>query len=584
MDINTYSSCAKRSEYKVSWRKAASAGLAVTLMAGPAYAFQIDTDNPDMKVNWDNTVKYSAAWRTKNPSSTLTADPNQNDGDANFNKGLISNRVDWFTEFDATYKNFGLRLSGAAWYDDVYNRSNDHPNDGTANQFSVPYNQFMGSTRDLHGRKGELLDAFVFGKFDVADMPALVRVGKHSLVWGETLFFGMNGIAGGMMPIDAVKLSSVPNTQFKEAIRPVQQISGQIQFTPNVTLGAYAQLRWEPNRIPGVGSYFSAGDSLPNGEQILMGLPTPPFLTADMPHVNDLKAKNSGQGGLQLRIRHDETDYGLYLIRFHNKDPQLVPNIGLRPVIFVPGPGCVVPGSIPTGPASCALPGLPTSYQLAYHEGITSLGGSVSRTFGDANIAAEVSFRDNQDLASSTGAVDTSALTGGAPTNNSNNPAYAIGRTAHFNLSTLWSVPSTPLFKEASFLGEIAWNRVLSITKNAAAVDPNATREAWALRMIFEPTYRQVAPGFDLSVPIGVGYAPKGSRSMVFGASSMPNDGGGDVTIGLNGTYLESWRLSLAYTHYFGTEKTFVDAASKLTYQQFLKDRDFIAFSVRRTF
>lgn len=564
---------------------AAVGGLAAGLAVVPvAEAFQFDTDNPDLKVSWDNTVKYSSAWRMRNPDGALTASPNQNDGNLNFKKGLISNRLDLLSEFDLSYRNVGFRLSGAAWYDAEYNRSNDRPNDGTANQLSVAYNHFTDATRKLHGSKAELLDAFVFGKFELDDKPATVRAGKHSLVWGESVFFGANAIAGGMMPVDVTKLVSVPNTQFKEAIRPVQQLSGQIQLSPSLSLGAYYQFRWQANRLPAVGSYFSQVDVNPDGgEQLLLGLPFPPFLQSNAPRVGDQQAKNSGQGGLQLRIRTEETDYGLYLIRFHNKAFQQVTNIGLMPVIGVfPGPGCVVPGSVQTGPASCAMPGLPVSYRLAYHEGITAFGGSVSHTFGDVNLAAEASIRHNQDLASSL-SVDTSAL-GGAATNNSSNPAYAVGKTAHINLSALWSLQPTAFFKEATFIGELAWNRVMSVTKNSAALDPNATRSAVALRFIFEPMYRQVVPGLDLSVPIGLGFAPRGSRSMALGPGAFPADGGGDFTIGLNGTYLDGWRGSLSYTHFFGKKQPFLDANNNYSYQQSLKDRDFIAFSLRRTF
>ena len=91
-----------------------------------AQAFELDTGNQDLKVRWDNTLKYSNAVRTKSPSAQLTADPNLDDGNRNFGKGIISNRVDLLTELDVGYKDFGARLSGAAWYDTVYNRTNDN--------------------------------------------------------------------------------------------------------------------------------------------------------------------------------------------------------------------------------------------------------------------------------------------------------------------------------------------------------------------------------------------------------------------------------------------------------------------------
>lgn len=548
-------------------------------------ADEIPTGNPDLTMRWDNTVKYSAAVRLKSRSPPLTGDPNLNDGDLNFAGGLISNRLDLLSEFDLNYKQLGMRLSGAAWYDDVYNRWNDHPNDGTANQLSAPYKRFTGATRSIHGRKAEVLDAFVFGKFTLGDKPVTLRAGQHAQVWGESVFFGGNAIAGGMMPIDAVKLLSVPNTQFKEALRPVPMLSGQVQFTPTVALAAYYQVRWQAHRLPAVGSYFSQADTLVDGaEQLLLGLPTVArggaFLQGNAPRVADEKAKDAGQGGFRLAIRHEGTDYGLYAIRFHSKSPQLVANLGQRPVAGAfPGPGCTVPGSVQTGPASCGLAG-PVSYRLAYHEGITGYGVSASHTFNNVNLAVEASIRHNQDLASS-GVVDTAGL-GGVPTNNSSKAAYATGRTAHANLSALWRLQRTPLFREATFIGEVMWNRVLKVTKNSNRVSPTATRDAFALRGVFEPVYRAVMSGLDLSVPIGLGYAPRGSRSMALGPV-MPA-GGGDINIGLNGTYLNIWNLSLSFTHYFGKAQPIADANGNLTFAQSLKDRDFLAFSIHRTF
>ncbi len=554
------------------------------LCVSQTYAFEIGTSNPDLKARWDNTLKYSTAWRMKSPDTTLSGSRNVNDGDSNFNKGLISNRLDLLSEFEMSYQNLGFRLDGAAWYDNAYLHSNDHAKDGSVNQLSVPYNQFTLATQKDHGSNAELLDAFAYAKLRLGDDPVTVRLGKHSLVWGESLFFGANAIAGGMMPVDVVKMVSVPNTQFKEALRPVQQISSQIQLNSNVLLAGYYQFRWEANRLPAVGSYFSQTDTNPNGaEQILLGLPTPPFLQANEPRGIDQLARNSGQGGLQMRLRSSEIDYGIYLIRFNNKNFQQITDIGLRPVTGVfPGPGCVVPGSVKVGASSCARPGMPVAYHLAYNEGITALGGSLSRTFGDMNLAAEASIRHNQDLAS-TLAVDTSAM-GGAITNNNSNPAYAVGNTAHLNLSTLWSLSPNALFREANFVGELAWNRVLSVTKNRAALDPNATRDAVALRWILEPIYRQVLPGFDLGLPIGLGYAPHGSRSMALGPGAQPADGSGDASIGLNGSYLEVWRFSLSYTHYYGGVQPFINSNNNFSYGQSLKDRDFIAFSLRRTF
>ena len=554
-------------ENRCALRRVAVA-VAACVGVADALAVEFDTGNPDLSVRWDNTIKYSAAVRMHEQDAALLGNPNTDDGDRNFGKGLISNRFDLLTELDTVYaKRYGLRLSAAGWYDAVYNRSNDNPGfagGAFPNQASVSYDEFTEATRRLHGRKLEALDAFAFAGFDVGSARGTVRLGRHSLVWGESLFFGNNAIAGGMNPVDVTKLISVPNTQFKEAIRPVPQISAQLQITQNVSVGAYYQFRWQANRLPAAGSYFSGIDTNPEGaEQLLLAGPGSPF-AANAPRLDDQRARNSGQGGVQLRLRSDETDYGVYLIRFHEKTHQQIMSIGLAPAAgggFIPGP---------------------IGYRLVYPEKITAFGASASRTFGDVNVAIEASLRRNQDLASSSGAVDTSFF-GGPANNNSDNPAYPVGKTAHVNLNVLWTVPRTPLFNEATFLGEIAWNRVLSVSKNPGAVDANSARDAVALRMQLEPLYRQVVSGLDLGVPMGLGYSPKGSRSQALGIA-MPPAGGGDFTLGVNGTYLAVWKFGLAYTRFFGPEGTLLDGNNNFSYQQFLRDRAFIALSASRTF
>lgn len=545
----------KKPNHRMSMLALAAAAVCVTPQA---HAFVIDTGNDDLSVRWDNTLKYSNAFRVDGQDPALLSgnafSANTDDGNRNFKPGLISNRVDWMSEFDAVYQQrYGMRVSAAAWYDSVYNTYNDNNSPGTSNRFSGAYNTFNPTTRTLEGRDVELLDAFAFGGFDIGSTRLNVRAGQHSVLWGESLFFGSNAIAGTMAPVDVIKLASVPSTQFKEAILPVPQLSAQWQLTPAISVGAFYQLTWEANRLPPAGSYFSGLDFMPAGGEgmYIPGDPNP------LLRGQDQAGKNSGQGGLEVRFSALQTDFGLYFVRFNDKNPQVVNDIGAG--------------------------GMPTNYHLVYQNGITAVGASASHTFGDFQLAVEASIRNNQDLAS-TGANDISALTGGAPSNNTDNPAYAVGRTAHMNASTLWTLPSTFLAREASLTAEVMWNRVLSVTKNPQALDPNSTRDAWAFRMVLEPTYRQVLPGLDISVPLGLGWSPRGSRSQALGPS-LPATNGGDMSIGVNGTYLDQWHFSLAYTHFYGpAAPQMTGFPPTFTYEQYMKDRDFVSLSVSTTF
>ena len=309
-------------------RRAALA-CALPLAIQAAQAFEIDTGVPDLHWRWDNTLKYSAAWRVQGRDDNVSGpsaanlNPNLDDGDRNFHRGMISNRVDLLSEMDVKYQNVGARVSAAAWYDTIYNRANANDSPATANPFSVPHDRFTNATRDLQGRKAEFLDSFVFGKFSPGDTMLNLRAGRFTQLYGESLFFGGNGIAAAQTPVDIIKALSVPNSQFKEILMPVGQLSANWQVQPQLSLGAYYQFEWRASRLPASGSYFSFGDFPGDGgERLLAGAPLiPGGGPAAFFRGNDLNARNSGQAGAQIKFKLADPEYGLYLARFHDKTP-----------------------------------------------------------------------------------------------------------------------------------------------------------------------------------------------------------------------------------------------------------------------
>ncbi|NVM74479.1 hypothetical protein FHW83_000239 [Duganella sp. SG902] len=537
---------------------AAAVAAALQTAAASGWAVEIESGNPDVKVRWDNTVKYSNAFRLKSAAPGLIVDANTDDGDRNFSTGLISNRVDLLSELDLGYKDSGLRISGAAWYDSVYNRRNDNNSAGTASQLSVGSNEFTDSTRKLHGKKAELLDAFVYSRFDVGSAAASVRLGRHTVLYGETLFFGDNGISAGQAPVDVIKLLSVPGTQFKELLMPVNQLSGQLQLSPNVTVGGYYQFEWRANRIPGSGSYFSFADYVGAGAERFFAPGS--FAHVYFDRVDDIKPKNSGQGGVQLRFRPDSeiAEFGVYLTRYHDKDFNLY----------------LTPAAVP------ALPSVGT-YRQVYGQDIKAFGVSASTTLAGANVAAEISTRRDAPL------VSDPVVAFGAG-NTPGTAAYAVGNTAHANLSAIYVLNGGGLWQGGSILGELAWNRRLSTTANPGALDPRSTRDASGVRLLFTPEYYQVAPGVDLSVPIGLGYALSGrsSTGLRFAGGA---EHGGDFSIGATFDYRKQFKFAVNLVHFMGAQGTFITPnvppqQTVLQYQQTSKDRDFISFSLQSTF
>lgn len=550
---------------------------AFMVVAGSAHAVEFDTGT-DLKVRWDNTIKYSAATRTKAPSTELTGSANVNgdDGDLNFRRrNWVSDRIDLLSELDVSYGDFGARVSGAAWYDERYRRSTGNNLPQTSN--TVPYDRFDPDTASLHGKKAEVLDAFVFGRADLGGgRLASFRLGRHALLYGESLFFGNNGIAGTQAPIDVIKALQVPSSQVKEVVMPVSQLSGQLQLDPSVSLGAYYQFEWRRNRTPAVGSFLSAVDFADvGGRRLLMGPPLVPGGGAQvLLRADDAEASDSGQFGMQLRWRPQfiDADVGFYFTRSHSKNAIT----HARPAV-IPGVGVVDRANF--NPAT----GKVGTYSLVFPEGIKTYGASVSTTIGEANVAAEVSFRANTPLITTAAPV----LPGETIANRGGGTLYPVGKSAHLLVSAVYVAPRTAMWDSATLMAEIAWNRRLSVTRNPELVDPNSTRDASAIRLSFEPILYQVTSGLDLSLPVGIGYGLSG-RSSVVPAFSV--DHGGNVSLGLNAEYQKLWKFGITYVHFTGSAKPVTvrderaPSGSAYSFGQSLADRNFFAISAQRTF
>ncbi|OYT90534.1 MAG: hypothetical protein CFE43_17920 [Burkholderiales bacterium PBB3] len=536
-----------------------------------SYAGEIDVANQDWSVRWDNTLKASALYRTKAsdpaladsfrllvpgvPASAFPQALNFNAGDDNFReRGFVSKRVDLLSEFDAIYrKDYGLRVSVSAWYDGAYQRSSDaqdHVNGQT------PFNAFPENTKTIGGNKAELLDAFVFGGWDIGDGRRLTaRFGRYALQYGESLFYGDNGIARAQGPIDISKLLSSPNAQFKEIIRPVPQISAQIQLSPGVSIGGYYQFGWEEDRLPPAGSYFSDAN-IPWGssQPEFVSVPSGPIAGQYvLTPAGDVKPSDAGQFGLQMKWRLDETDLGIYAARYHDKGGQLYGDLNV-----------VTPQN--------------SRWYYVFPEAVKTVGISASHSIGDVNFAAETSVRWDMPLRSQN-MIFPSAF--------SPRPQYATGQTGHANLSWLATFGPNFLSHESSLVGELAWNRVLQLNDPMGELDAGRTRDATAIQFIYSPSYRQALPGLDLSVPVGLRYTLNGTSSVV----AWDAKGSGSATLGLEGNYLGVWQFAATYTHYVGEAVPFVDyrplkSGGNPIFGQgnALADRNNIAFSLRRTF
>ncbi|MNF46387.1 hypothetical protein D3C84_275520 [compost metagenome] len=512
---------------------ALSALVSAMLLASSGTVLAVEFENGDLKGSWDNTVKYSLGSRISDPSDTNLKNVNADDPEHNFDRGsLMMNRFDWLTELNARYRNYGLSLSAAAWYDDVYNRHNDNNSPGTFNPYSVSNDEFTNQTQKWAGQKIELMNAFVSGQWTPFDVPVSVRLGQHTLLWGESLFFTDNGIAAAMAPVDAYKALSVPNTKAQELFLPTKQISASAMFDGGWTVEGFYQFQWEKTRIPPAGSFLSSVDILDEGGERIIAGPGAYFYRGsdDEP--------DAPQFGVSLRWRPESLnlDLGLYAIEYDEKTPQVVvsPSGGFDPSN----------GSIGT-------------YSLRYQERVKLYGISANTTIGQLNIGGEVSYRKDASLRASGDVLD----------------PHVLGDTVHAQISAIYVGNAGVLWDGYSLAGELAGHHLTKITKNKAEFDESLNDTSYGLRGVATFDYYQVSPGLDIQVPVGLGYNFKGESPVSAAFNNYGADHGGDVNIGVVGIYQQDWKLGLNVTHFFGSEDN-----------NYYSGRDFAMVSLTHTF
>jgi hypothetical protein len=489
-------------------------------------------------IRWDNSIRYSAAARISPQNPKLLADPNSDDGDRDFAPGLISNRLDLLSTLDISRGDFGVHASAAAWYDTVYHARTANNSPATYNPISAPDTQFATAVKNLMGQYAEVEDAFAYGNFAVDDVPVSMRLGRQTVLWGESLFYDNNSIAAAQAPVDYIKAISAPEVYSENIYLPVDQLSVSVQPQPDIALAFYYQFGWRPSRLPGVGSYFSYTDYLGAGAERILLAPGE-YLW----HGTDQLPSGSGQFGASLHMTVDDWDIGVYALKYNST----------YPTVWVSGIGAAAPsGSV-------------GKFELTYPTATALYGASFSGYLGNSNIAGEFAMRTNAPLPS---VLPVSTYSATEPPTFIGN-GYAAGDTLHAQVSSTTTLSPSAAWSSADVSVEVGANDILSVTQDYDALDPSQENFTMNMRARFEPHYFEVLPNLDLAVPIGFGYNIVGRSSEYY----APNRGAGDLEAGLAATYQSVWKANLGLTLFLGSASS-----------QPLADRDFVSFSVERTF
>ncbi len=525
-----------------------AAGAMALLSAQRADAFNLYDGyyaGQNLEINLETTVSYSTFYRVNDPSDVLLNNINGDEGDRDFRHGFVDNTFDVLPVFDLKFGNFGAHVSGEAYLDTPYLQQNQNNSPGTFNPISTSDNRsFTTATRNVNGENAVLLDAFVYDgiNFGANDQQTMtLKVGRQTLLWGQSLFFASNGISAGQAPLDIIKAQSLPNAQAQQVFLPVGQVVLTYQPNQTLTLQAYYQFEWEHDTFQGVGAYFSSSDVLDKGGQRIIAGPGVYLYRA-----KDLSPPiENGQFGASVQATVGLFDLGLYGLRYDSKAPALYDG----PPFANQGPGNV------------------GSYWLVYPRDIQIYGASFSTDIGAANVAGEVSGRRNMNLVAAgfgNSAVYPNSANAGA--------LYPIGSTMAAQVSAIYASPGIPFVPGGvSYAGEVAMNHVISVDENKAALAPGRQATAAAVEFTITPNYYSVLPKLDISFPIGLTYDMLG-RSEVDGTM---NHGTGNVTFGVSATYRTTWIATLTYKDFFGKADPTLNP---------LADRGYVDLNLQHTF
>jgi hypothetical protein len=545
---------------KTKKRRGRIAGIGLAAAAatagGPAWAAKLDL-GPGVDASITINVKYSAVYRAADPDSANLRNINGDDATRSFD-GFASSRFDTTAEFDIKYQGWGARVSGNAFYDSIYHQDNDNTSLNSLNQTGIAADEFSDATQEFAGGpRASLRDLLVFGRYDIGEMPLTFRVGRFAQLWGESLFFGSNGIAGAMAPADAFKASGSPGSEFKDIVLPVAQLAGTLQISDRFSVSAYYQFEWRKTQLAPVGSYFSTTDILDKGGERLLFNAGPPGSQFHLDRADDIDPPSAGNSfGVSATFRPD-ADFAIAIHALQYN--AMTPTVYLAPTLS----GLIFLGGGPP-PATTDL----GDYMLVYPEKIKLVGASLSTSVDDAYVGVDVNYRWNMPL--NAGSI---VRMPGQIADNDENPLYPVGRMLYAQASYINVFRGNAIWDDISLAAEIAGNYRIGIDENEKALNPAADHFAAAIAANVTTNYYRVTSGLNLAIPLTVTYGLDGTSSDA-GSLNGVREGMGNVGLGLRATYDTVWQAQILYNYYIG----------EVGDGQAMSDRDYVSFYVTRSF
>ncbi len=396
--------------------------------------FDFSQYNAVTNANPINTTIWSGAGLYSN---------NGDNGNLNYDAGSAFSQIFKGThELDIRYDNIGIFVRGMYYYDYAMMQNDRDWVNPVSGQSNNPCDN--KEAEEVVCQDVRLLDAFVYGDFDIGDMPLSVRVGNQIISWGESTLIA-HGISE-LNPVDVARLKA-PGAELKEAFIPFGAVWASLGITENFNVEAFYQYSWEKTILPPPGSYFSTNDFAGSGGSnnlvqlgfsgnpdidittllgglneigsLLAGGAITPELAGSMylayPTKVTLRAPGSqaanepddgGQYGLRLSWylpELNDTELSLYYMNYHSRRPIFAGQTANFTAESIGSDIGYLAGMSATGKEvteADVYANLSSFSQvkLDYPEDIKLYGLSFNTTVGTTALAGEISYRQDEPL------------------------------------------------------------------------------------------------------------------------------------------------------------------------------------------
>lgn len=592
--------------------------LVAALGCGTAFGAQaLNWDYSGVNITLDTRITASTIIRTESRDSQLIGianggsaySVNADDGDLAFGKGDIaqaSQRIS--SALTATYGDFGLFLRGQYLYDPVLQQKNffDPADFGAGHQYPDSTRLLKNRIVQNHvGSDGTVLDAYVYGNFDISGHSLNIKVGRQVINWGESTLV-LNGL-NSILAFDGAK-ADLAAFDLDEVVAPSANVLASLSLTENVSVEGWYQLAWERTITPAAGTFFATNDFVDfggNGGNIdfgrggeylaagsnCVGGNNPGSTTCvpfggSVPRGDERTPRNGGQYGGAVHFFIPELrdiDLAFYAANYHSRLPSIS-------AISVSN------GNVDAGTGR---------YFNEYPEDVHLFGASFNLTLpGGIALQGEYSYKPNVPLQIDDAEEELTLL--GAPSQL--NPAtgatignqyirgYRRHKVSQFDLgATKIFAPSTWLgYDQLLVIGETALTAVhdledqsvlryegpgtflLGNAQQAAFFGvPQqqrgfATPISWGYKIVARATYNNVISGLSVEPSLRWDHDVRGVTPAPL---SNFTTGTRVITGAVGFRYLSAYSAQIAYTSYFGGGQG-----------NLLRDRDHLSLAVKYSF